>query len=771
MSIGADIADLNTKMDRAQGAVTSGVSKINAAVDAMKATAAFGTVVAMLGRVSDAAGTLDTLSARIGDTAGNVQRLQAVSESFDVELQAMVGAIQEMQARLGDGKIDGGLKKLNISVSDFSAMSPAQRYIAVADALAKIKDPAERASIAAEVMGRKWKENSAAFREGINEVDRWIKMSDDTVEAFDRLGISWDNLSASAVNFTAMVVDNVFQLSNLITIYDNARSALNRLWMSEQNYVAWKDAQTAKELGDLLPDSPWKKGGLPVPGDPFATGGVGGNSLSFIESTLRLGGGASGASGGRMPGFTPRTSFLGSAAATIFAMKNTPGSFSAGSLPFMSSPGYLQSSGSPIDFMNGMQLMGSVPMNAPGGGGIGSWLKGHKAQVGIGIGTMAAGMLGNKIGGQAGGALSGAAQGAQMGMMFGPWGAAVGGVIGGVAGWIGAGKAAKNAKNAEIGEVFKQFSSKEFIALQTEADKLGVSLEKALNAKTMKDFTAATEEAAAKLNEINTLQGQIDSLKEKTTVDFDKMNSIVKEFGLDISSLGPAFQQAGVDKEAQRIIDAFAVMEKGGADMNGVLAGMADEIGALVADSIKFGTTIPENMRPWVEKLMESGQLVDKQGTKITDISGLKFGQPMQSEMSKLTEELDRLIGKMDELMSSLKTKLPGAIRDVPDIDIDANIRFRTRDGDNTYEQYPAMAKGGIVTRPTLALVGEAGPEAVIPLNSRHLPSGQPMVVNVTVNNGRFDGYASAQQFARDTLDALAGEASRRGLRTAFAGA
>jgi SLT domain-containing protein len=27
------------------------------------------------------------------------------------------------------------------------------------------------------------------------------------------------------------------------------------------------------------------------------------------------------------------------------------------------------------------------------------------------------------------------------------------------------------------------------------------------------------------------------------------------------------------------------------------------------------------------------------------------------------------------------------------------------------------MATGGIVTRPTLALIGEAGPEAVIPLN------------------------------------------------------
>ncbi|MEY5101176.1 MAG: hypothetical protein RJA36_3895, partial [Pseudomonadota bacterium] len=84
MQIGADIADLNTKMDRAQSAVQGGVSKINAAVDALKATAAFGAVVAVIGEVVAAADELDTLSARIDDTAENVQRLQAISESFDV---------------------------------------------------------------------------------------------------------------------------------------------------------------------------------------------------------------------------------------------------------------------------------------------------------------------------------------------------------------------------------------------------------------------------------------------------------------------------------------------------------------------------------------------------------------------------------------------------------------------------------------------------------------------------------------------------------------
>jgi phage-related minor tail protein len=43
-----------------------------------------------------------------------------------------------------------------------------------------------------------------------------------------------------------------------------------------------------------------------------------------------------------------------------------------------------------------------------------------------------------------------------------------------------------------------------------------------------------------------------------------------------------------------------------------------------------------------------------------------------------------------------------------------------------------AMANGGIVTSPTLALIGEAGPEAVVPLNRANGVGG----VTINVNGG-----------------------------------
>lgn len=50
--------------------------------------------------------------------------------------------------------------------------------------------------------------------------------------------------------------------------------------------------------------------------------------------------------------------------------------------------------------------------------------------------------------------------------------------------------------------------------------------------------------------------------------------------------------------------------------------------------------------------------------------------------------------------------------------------RYETVGSPASSQSIPAFAKGGIVTRPTLALIGERGPEAVVPLNGTFAPSG-----------------------------------------------
>jgi phage-related protein len=48
----------------------------------------------------------------------------------------------------------------------------------------------------------------------------------------------------------------------------------------------------------------------------------------------------------------------------------------------------------------------------------------------------------------------------------------------------------------------------------------------------------------------------------------------------------------------------------------------------------------------------------------------------------------------------------------------------------------PMLANGGIVTGPTLAMIGEAGPEAVIPLDRMSQMGGGGTTVNINVNGG-----------------------------------
>jgi TP901 family phage tail tape measure protein len=62
----------------------------------------------------------------------------------------------------------------------------------------------------------------------------------------------------------------------------------------------------------------------------------------------------------------------------------------------------------------------------------------------------------------------------------------------------------------------------------------------------------------------------------------------------------------------------------------------------------------------------------------------------------------------------------------------------------------PAMAKGGIVNKPTLALIGEAGPEAVVPLTGKNMPMGATYNINVTAGMG-----ADGAVIGREIVDAI----------------
>ena len=71
----------------------------------------------------------------------------------------------------------------------------------------------------------------------------------------------------------------------------------------------------------------------------------------------------------------------------------------------------------------------------------------------------------------------------------------------------------------------------------------------------------------------------------------------------------------------------------------------------------------------------------------------------------------------------------------------------------------PHLAKGGIVTGPTLAMIGEAGPEAVVPLDKGN--SGIGGTFNITVNAGGITDRSDKREMARDIGNMIQQELAR----------
>ncbi len=109
------------------------------------------------------------------------------------------------------------------------------------------------------------------------------------------------------------------------------------------------------------------------------------------------------------------------------------------------------------------------------------------------------------------------------------------------------------------------------------------------------------------------------------------------------------------------MIDAFNLLTMSGTEVGVVLNGMKDEINNIVRDSLQFGTTIPANMEPMIAQLIKQGDLTDKNGQKITDMSQIKFGEKVKDEyetihgaIETILKAMSDLIGKIDSLVSAI---------------------------------------------------------------------------------------------------------------------
>jgi hypothetical protein len=119
---------------------------------------------------------------------------------------------------------------------------------------------------------------------------------------------------------------------------------------------------------------------------------------------------------------------------------------------------------------------------------------------------------------------------------------------------------------------------------------------------------------------------------------------------------------------------------------------------------------------------------------------------------------INGILGAFESVVNGAIMMVNGIIRAynaipiAPDINTIAHVNLPSIGGDSATQaasrmNLPRMAEGGIVNSPTLALIGEAGPEAVVPLD--RMNTGGGVTINVT------GGLATSAEIGESVVNAL----------------
>ena len=178
-------------------------------------------------------------------------------------------------------------------------------------------------------------------------------------------------------------------------------------------------------------------------------------------------------------------------------------------------------------------------------------------------------------------------------------------------------------------------------------------------------------------------------------------------------------------------------------DALGMVLAAGQEAGTYIADElINGGQTAIDQTNALVDSAKAAADKVGLNAATKWYQSGVDSAQFM---VDGITKELDlmtpKLMKKMDEIAAKMKRN----------VNIDVVITERVNKIVSTISgSIPKMADGGIVNRPTLALIGEAGPEAVVPL-SKMGGMGGGGDININVNGG----MATSAEIGQSILNAL----------------
>lgn len=265
VKISADTSSMRTALQSITTQTQTATSKMSASFGAASFAvrgfiAAF-SVRAIVGfgqNVIDAAGKLNDLSQRIGFTASTLSALQLPLEQSGSSVEALASAVARMNNALGEAAngnetARASFEKLGLSVDSLLALTPEQRFLAVADALGKIGDQAILAEAGQNIFKNQFAQLIPVLKEANGNLTQFVEqqkelgnaLDDETIAALDRLGDAAESAFYRARNAAAQALAAVVEFVE----YAGTTTAQERLQNAMAAEAADAYAESAKSRG------------------------------------------------------------------------------------------------------------------------------------------------------------------------------------------------------------------------------------------------------------------------------------------------------------------------------------------------------------------------------------------------------------------------------------------------------------------------------------------------------------------------------------------
>lgn len=222
VKLAADIAELKTGMEAAQ----SFVKRTGQALVALWGTSE---LIAFGKELFDLAENLSRVSARTGLTVEEIQKLQYIASQTDTDIDAVTDAVSKLQINLSNPQAQRALKDMGINFNELRTKSPYQQLVLVAQAIARIEDPVQRAQARFEVFGKTGNNIASLLESDMEKIAAGAHtMSQRQIDDLNEVGDAWAGFVQNFKTFTAGIIADQLHAGKQIAAEDGFFETLKK---------------------------------------------------------------------------------------------------------------------------------------------------------------------------------------------------------------------------------------------------------------------------------------------------------------------------------------------------------------------------------------------------------------------------------------------------------------------------------------------------------------------------------------------------------------